>query len=351
MTQGELETDIKTAAQNDGPDNPHGHRKPNQLVQLLTILGEQGYRFTTVTPLSHHRFLTKNCAHAKNLQDIFGWSMPFEMSILSPSLQRIIIEAELAQPINGERDAHDLQHSHWKSAARVSSLGNDLLLHSAFPTSSADAVFFGPDTYRFARFIRQTLHHPHVPSQHNSGRPLRVLDIGCGSGAGALTVARSLRGRDFNLTLNDINPVALKYAQANMAAAELNANFLLGDVFTTDHGLFDLIISNPPYMKDSAGRAYRDGGDRLGLDFSLRLAQHCVRHLAPGGQLILYSGVAMTTQTDPFLDELTPLLTKTDCKWSYAEIDPDVFGEELEQPAYAAAHRIAAVGLVVTRSH
>lgn len=34
---------------------------------------------------------------------------------------------------------------------------------------------------------------------------------------------------------------------------------------------------------------------------------------------------------------------------SYDEIDPDVFGEELEQPAYAAAHRIAAVGLVVTR--
>jgi hypothetical protein len=33
----------------------------------------------------------------------------------------------------------------------------------------------------------------------------------------------------------------------------------------------------------------------------------------------------------------------------YDEIDPDVFGEELEQPAYAAAHRIAVVGLVVTR--
>ena len=151
------------------------------------------------------------------------------------------------------------------------------------------------------------------------------------------------------LTLNDINPAALKYAQANMTVAALDAHFLLGDVFTTEHGLFDLIISNPPYMKDSAGRAYRDGGDQLGLDFSLRLARHCVQHLAPGGQLILYSGVAMTAQTDPFLTELTPLLTATDCRWTYEEIDPDVFGEELDQPAYADAHRIAAVGLVVTR--
>jgi hypothetical protein len=34
---------------------------------------------------------------------------------------------------------------------------------------------------------------------------------------------------------------------------------------------------------------------------------------------------------------------------AYGELDPDVFGEELDTPAYACAERIAAVGLVVQR--
>jgi hypothetical protein len=40
-----------------------------------------------------------------------------------------------------------------------------------------------------------------------------------------------------------------------------------------------------------------------------------------------------------------PRLTAGDLAWTYEEIDPDVFGEELEAPAYRAADRIAAVVL------
>lgn len=337
----------KTIFKNDFYQDTDGESKHRQLVDLLGILMEVNYRFTTVTPLTHHRFLSKNPSLAKSLQDIFGWSMPFEKGVLPPSLQRLMIDADLVQPADDLAKNQTRQNSLWKSDVRVSSLDDDVLLHSAFPTTSADAVFFGPDTYRFARFIRQTLNR--ADELRHRSQALKVLDIGCGSGAGVLAVARSLSDQKLNLTLNDINPTALKYADANMAAASVNATFLLGDVFTTKHGLFDLIISNPPYMKDSAGRAYRDGGDQLGLDFSLRLAQHGIRHLAPGGQFILYSGVAMTTHTDPFQDELKRLLAGTGLRWTYEEIDPDVFGEELEQPDYASVHRIAAVGLVVTR--
>lgn len=315
-------------------------------VELLNTLAQQDYRFITVTPLTHQRFLARNTAVGKNVQDILGWNLPFELETLAPPLRRIMLEAGLVT-----RHQHDslLATSNLlRSRVRVSSLADDLLLHSAFPTSSGDAVFFGPDTYRFSRFIRQALHEA-KSDLAGVGRPLRVLDIGCGSGAGGLTVARSLGGRALDLTLNDINPVALDYARVNMQAAAINAHFLLGDVFTTPHGEFDLIISNPPYMKDSAGRAYRNGGERLGLDFSERLVQHSIRHLAPGGRLLLYTGVAMTAHSDPFLENLIPLFKEMGCHWSYEEIDPDVFGEELEQPAYAAAHRIAAVGLVVTR--
>jgi hypothetical protein len=58
----------------------------------------------------------------------------------------------------------------------------------------------------------------------------------------------------------------------------------------------------------------------------------------------------MVDGEDPFLAELQPLLATPGFDWSYAEIDPDVFGEELERPVYAHIDRIAAVGLIATRA-
>ncbi len=43
------------------------------------------------------------------------------------------------------------------------------------------------------------------------------------------------------------------------------------------------------------------------------------------------------------------LLTDADFGWSYSEIDPDVFGEALDQSAYSHVDRIAAIGLAVSR--
>ena len=82
---------------------------------------------------------------------------------------------------------------------------------------------------------------------------------------------------------------------------------------------------------------------------SIRIATEAIGRLAPEGSLILYTGVAMIDAGDPFLAAVSPMLMAANCDWSYEEIDPDVFGEELEQPGYAGVERIAAVGLVVTR--
>ena len=57
----------------------------------------------------------------------------------------------------------------------------------------------------------------------------------------------------------------------------------------------------------------------------------------------------MADGIDPLLQELRPLLAGQDWPWRYHELDPDVFGEELEEAAYADAERIAAVALVVRR--
>ena len=327
LTQSELEI---TPPQDESPASS----SQKLLVELLRTLAMQGYRFTTVTPVTHQRFLTQHQAPGTTLWDIFGWNVPFHINALSPLLRSLMIEADLLQPC-GE---------FFKSKVRISSLGNDLFLHSAFPTAQSDAVFFGPDTYRFARFIRQTLQHCVV----SSADPVRILDIGSGSGAGGVVAVRASRS-PVDLTLNDINPLAITYARANAAAATVEASFVHGDVFTAVHGNFDLIISNPPYIKDAAGCAYRDGGAQLGLHLSIRIVQYAISHLAPGGRLLLYTGVAMTGRSDPLMAELRHLLADANCHWSYEEIDPDIFSEELEQPGYVEAYRIAAVGLVVTR--
>ena len=60
--------------------------------------------------------------------------------------------------------------------------------------------------------------------------------------------------------------------------------------------------------------------------------------------LFLYTGVAIRPNGNPFLEHLEKLLTPyLNINWSYEEIDPDVFGEELDEPAYQHIERIALV--------
>src|SRR3546814_16523480 len=65
------------------------------------------------------------------------------------------------------------------SLVRVSSLADCLYVHSAFPTDDQDAVFFGPDSYRFVDLIRAEI------ADHTLGSGKRVVDVGRGSGVWA----------------------------------------------------------------------------------------------------------------------------------------------------------------------
>lgn len=312
------------------------------LTLVLRYLTASSYRFTTTTPLTHERVLKNRSARlATTLLDVFGWNVPFESGILSPALLATMDRAGVLQPYG------KLQ----RSTVRVATLGEDLFLHSAFPTIDDAAVFFGPDTYRFVRFINESLGpraHAATGLKDRPG-PVRILDVGCGSGAGGIAAVRRISpmGSVSELVMNDLNPLALLYTAVNAEVAGIPVLLAPGDALSAVEGEFDLIVSNPPYMADAAHRTYRDGGDKMGSALSSRIAKEALSRLAPGGQLILYTGVAMIDGVDPFLSELTPVLAGADCEWSYCEIDPDVFGEELELPAYAHVDRIAAVGLHV----
>jgi methylase of polypeptide subunit release factors len=114
-------------------------------------------------------------------------------------------------------------------------------------------------------------------------------------------------------------------------------------------GSFELIAANPPYIVDEEGRLYRDGGGLYGAELSVRILRECLPRLAPGGTLLLYSGAPMVDGQDVLLAALQPLLDAQDVEARYEEVDPDIFGEELEKPAYARVERIAVVSLVVRR--
>jgi methylase of polypeptide subunit release factors len=111
----------------------------------------------------------------------------------------------------------------------------------------------------------------------------------------------------------------------------------------------DIVIANPPYMMDPQGRTYRDGGDLLGGGLALEWAEHAICELKAGGTLLLYTGAAFRSGRSPLLEALEHLCRQTTTSLSLEEIDPDVFGDELLEPAYREVERIAAVGAVLRR--
>jgi len=310
----------------DAPEN-----SPEQLVALGKLLQSQDYRFTTITPASHRRVMDRDPSYeAKTFTDIFGWSHRFRR-------EHFITVSELLNEAGELECCGDF----FRSKVRFSTLSDQLYVHSAFPTDAADSVFFGPDTYRFARVIRKCF-----PNEKNC--PTRIIDLGCGSGAGGICAASLVSGEPPDLVLVDINDKALHYSRVNciLNGTQQTTTLLNSDLFASITEAADLIISNPPYLVDPRARAYRHGG-ASGYDLSVRIAVESLDYLKPGGRLILYTGAPVVRGEDQFHAALMRAFSAKSKTFHYEEIDPDVFGEELDHPCYAQADRIAAVSVVV----
>lgn len=78
-----------------------------------------------------------------------------------------------------------------------------------------------------------------------------IIDIGTGSGAIGITLKREVR--NCNVTLTDISTRALKTAKANAKKLNAEVNIVKGnmlDPFIKKEEKYDIIISNPPYIKE-----------------------------------------------------------------------------------------------------
>jgi methylase of polypeptide subunit release factors len=315
-----------------------GPLRATALVELGNALRRLRYRFITPTPATHALVNARpeNQA-ARDLYDVLGWSRPFapdDPAVLPPPLRTLLADAGMLLVDEAGGSA--------RSALRVSTIdqadGDPLLFfHSAFPTIAADDVFFGPDSYRFLRQLAAT-----VPSLEIA--PKRCVDIGCGAGVGAVLLARLLPAATVHAV--DINPAALTMTTVNAAlAGVVNVVPQHSDLLSALDGSFDLIIANPPYLVDVHERRYRHGGGALGGALSLAIVDAAIARLAPGGTLLLYTASAIVRGIDALHDAAGARLDQAGLTWRYEEIDPDVFSDELNQPAYAHADRIAAVWL------
>lgn len=175
--------------------------------------------------------------------------------------------------------------------------------------------------------------------------PLRVLDIGTGSGAIAITLAMELPRAQ--LVATDVSPAALAIARHNAARHRVadRIQFRASNLFDSVGGdRFHVIVSNPPYVERGEiavlapevsqwePRTALDGG-LDGLDYYRGIVAQGFRHLLPGGALIMEIGAAMAGEIGELLSasgEYTPPLVYQD----YAQKDRVI-------AAYAASPNLA----------
>lgn len=133
----------------------------------------------------------------------------------------------------------------------------------------------------------------------NPEENLKVLDIGTGSGAIALALAKNRP--DWSVTAADISQAALELASENASNQNLNIFFKKSDCFAEISEKYDIIVSNPPYIsredESEVGLnvLYSEPhlalfADEDGLAIYRRIAEDAKDYLTDGGKIYLEIG-------------------------------------------------------------
>lgn len=162
---------------------------------------------------------------------------------------------------------------------------------------------FNPVLLRTGAFMAHAVAAAALPAVP-SGQPVRLLDLGTGSGVGAIFAAR----RGLQVVAADINPEAVRCARINVLLNRLEAQVEVrqGDLFEpVMEEQFDVVLFNPPFYRGQP-RGLIDHAWR-GMDVFERFARGLDARLAPGGRALI------VLSTDGDCDEL--LIALWDAGW------------------------------------
>ena len=133
----------------------------------------------------------------------------------------------------------------------------------------------------------------------NPEKNLKVLDIGTGSGAIALALAKNRPV--WSVAAADISQDALDLSLENANAQNLNLSFIKSDCFSEISSKYDIIVSNPPYIsredQEEVGLNVLHSephlalfADEDGLAIYRRIAEDSKGYLNDGGKIYLEIG-------------------------------------------------------------
>ena len=202
------------------------------------------------------------------------------------SLTRLILEKEFSIPL---ADVLTCKFNHLSDAA-VKKLGEIIgKLKNAEPIQYilGETVFFGlsfyldssvliprPETEELVQWV--------ITSTNNASA--KILDIGTGSGCIAVTLAKKLPHAEVHAW--DISPDALEVARKNAERNGVHLFFLEKDILqeSVSDRMFDIIVSNPPYVTESQKSDMEDN--------VLRFEPHLALFVPDENALVFYEKIA-----------------------------------------------------------
>ena len=155
--------------------------------------------------------------------------------------------------------------------------------------------------------------------------PLRIVDVGTGSGCIALALAKELPQAEIHAT--DISPAALEVAHSNASRHQLESriHFHQADLLTEfEHNYFDFVVSNPPYVgeseEDQVQLEVRKFEPRNAV-FAGHTGTEVIARLIPQAHAALNTGGWLVMEISGTIAEEVKLLL---ADWKDVQIKPDL---------------------------
>lgn len=161
-----------------------------------------------------------------------------------------------------------------------------------------------------------------LENQENSKKTTQILDLCTGSGAIAVSLKKYLP--DVKIFASDISEKALEVAKKNAKNNNVEIEFIKSDMFENIHEKFDIIVSNPPYIKSeeieklskevqNEPKVALDGG-KDGLKFYKIISREIKNYLKENGTLLMEIGYDEA-------NEVMKLFENSTCIKDYANND------------------------------